>query len=352
MEFEATPPDFGTLLRGGSSWDIFATGEVDLRAGEKLERLLVQKSVPNGSELHVHSPGGSLIGGMNLGRVIRSHNLITHVGKKGKLENGFQHTEDGHCMSAAALAFLGGEFRFVGDNSRYGVHRFTLEERSSRGIDDAQILSASVVEYIRSMEVDTELFSIASDCPANDILELPTATMKRLNVINNGLKPARWTIESLEQVLYLKGERDTIYGMQKFLLILPSRDKMYFHIIFDGGPNAEEIMLMDTDRLSIDGELIPLHELRILRVSDHGRINLLYQITPEILIKLRTAKRLGFHLQHLPEAAMFVGYESFPFEEGSAKLPGLLDVYFRDPDSREKSLRTAWQTTASTTTKS
>jgi hypothetical protein len=349
MDFEATPPDLGTLLFGGSSWDIFATGEVDLRAGEKLEQLLAERSIPNGSELHIDSPGGSLIGGMNLGRVIRSHNLITYVAKKGKSEGGFQKTEDGCCMSAAALAFLGGEFRFVADASKYGVHRFTLGEPSARGIDEAQMLSASVVEYILSMGVDAQLFSIASDCPADEILELPTATMKRLSVINNGLKPAKWTIESLEGVLYLKGERDTIYGIQKFLLILPSREKMYFHIIFDGGHTTEDIMQMDTDHLSIDGQLVALRELRIQRVNDHNRINLMYYMTPEILIKLRTAKRIGFYLQHLPDAATFVGYDSFPFEEGAAKLPGLLDVYFREPDAREQSLRTAWQGVAITT---
>jgi hypothetical protein len=341
MEFEATPPDHATLLRGGSSWDIFATGEVDLYAGDNLERLLAEKSIPDGSDLHLSSGGGSLVGGMNLGRVIRSHNLITHVAKKGPFEDGFQLTEDGHCMSAAALAFLGGEFRFVRETSKYGVHRFTLDEPSARGIDDAQILSASVVEYIRSMGVDAELFSIASDCPSDDILELPPGTMKRLNVVNNGVKPAKWTIESIEGGLYLKGERDTLYGIQKFLLVLPSQGRMYFHIIFDGGQSAEDIMRMDTDRLSIDGELIPLHDLRILRFNDYGRINLMYHVTSEILTKLRTAKRIGFHLQHSPDAPMFVGYDNFPFEDGATKLPGLLDVYFRELDSNERSLRPA-----------
>jgi ATP-dependent protease ClpP protease subunit len=339
MEFEATPPDFATLLRDGYGWDIFATGEIDLQAGENLERLLAQKSIPNGSQMHIHSPGGSLVGGMNLGRVIRSHNLNTDIAKKGKFENGFQHTEDGYCMSAAALAFLGGEFRFARATSKFGVHRFTLGEPSAHGIGDAQLLSASVVEYIRSMEVDTELFSIASDCPADDLLELPLATMKRLCVVNNGIKAAKWTIESIEGALYLKGERDTFYGMQKFLLIFPSQERMYFHIIFDGGQNTDEIMQRNVDRLSIDGEYFALHELRIKRVNDHRRINAMYHVTPEILIRLRTAKTIGYHLQHFADSAMFVGYDSLPFEEGAAKLPGLLDVYFREPDPNERSLR-------------
>jgi hypothetical protein len=98
-------------------------------------------------------------------------------------------------------------------------------------------------------------------------------------------------------------------------------------------------MQMDIDRLSIDGELIPLRELRIQRVNDQRQINVMYRVTPEILTKLKTARQIGYHLQHSADAPMFVGYDSFPFEEGAAKLPGLLDVYFRDPDPNERSLR-------------
>jgi len=50
-----------TRLRGGWSWDIFATGAVDLKAGENLELLLAEQRIPDGSQLHIHSPGGSLI---------------------------------------------------------------------------------------------------------------------------------------------------------------------------------------------------------------------------------------------------------------------------------------------------
>jgi hypothetical protein len=330
MDFEALPPDMVTRLRGGWSWDIFATGEVDLKAGENLELLLAEQRIPGGSQLHIHSPGGSLIGGMNLGRVIRAHGLITHVGRKGARENNFQDELEGHCMSAAALAFLGGEFRFVAPKSRYGVHRFTLNDSSPRAADEAQILAASVVEYIRSMEVDVELFSIASDCPPNDILDVPPETMKRLNVVNNGIQRAKWSIESKEDMLYLKGERDTIYGIQKFLLVFPSKGNIFFYVIFGGGQSAESILLMEVDQLSIDDEIFPLPDLRVSRFDDNGRINAMYQMTPEILTKLRSAKMLGYHLQHSTDAPMFVGFDGFPFQDGAAMLPGLIDVFFRE----------------------
>ena len=74
---------------------------------------------------------------------------------------------------------------------------------------------------------------------------------------------------------------------------------------------------------------------------DHNRVNLMYHVTPEILTKLKIAKRIGYHLQYFEEFATFVGFDSFPFEDGAKKLPGLLDVYFREPDPREQSLRAA-----------
>jgi hypothetical protein len=82
-----------------------------------------------------------------------------------------------------------------------------------------------------------------------------------------------------------------------------------------------------------------LQDLRIQRLSDNGRINLMYHVTPEIISKLKIAKQIGYHLQYLPESATFVGFGGFPFEDGAKKMPGLLDVYFRELDPREQSLR-------------
>ena len=158
MKFDGMPPDLATLLRGGWSWKLFASGEIAASAGEEFESFLKDKNVPDGSELFLNSNGGSLIGGISLGRVIRQHGLITHVGKRGRFENGFQDWEPADCMSACAVAFLGGGYRFIMDGSKYGVHRFAFEEGEQRNFDAAQQLSASVVEYLREMEIDNHSF--------------------------------------------------------------------------------------------------------------------------------------------------------------------------------------------------
>jgi hypothetical protein len=128
MVFEGQPPGLIHRIRGTSAWTIFASGEIDANAGERFATFLATNNIPFGSDLYFHSHGGSLVGGMSLGRVIREYILTTNVGKKGKVENEFQHIEDGVCASACAIAFLGGDYRFVSGNSQYGVHRFTLHD--------------------------------------------------------------------------------------------------------------------------------------------------------------------------------------------------------------------------------
>ena len=44
------------------------------------------------------------------------------------------------------------------------------------------------------------------------------------------------------------------------------------HIIFNGGMDADDMLSMELDRLLIDSEYVLLHELRVSRFSDNGRI--------------------------------------------------------------------------------
>jgi hypothetical protein len=57
MHFEGRPPDLATLARGGWSWKLFASGQVDIAAGEKFQEFLMRHNVPRGSELYINSHG-------------------------------------------------------------------------------------------------------------------------------------------------------------------------------------------------------------------------------------------------------------------------------------------------------
>jgi len=111
MQFSAYPPTpIAEKLMGNNQWTIFATGEIDADAGKRLAKLIADKRIPTiSSLLYLHSPGGSLLGGMDLGRVIRNNLLVTYIGR---LNAAADIVEPGYCYSACALAFLGGEYRY------------------------------------------------------------------------------------------------------------------------------------------------------------------------------------------------------------------------------------------------
>jgi hypothetical protein len=82
MQFTAYPPHWThEKLMGDIAWRIFATGEIDANADKRLAALITSKTIPQASLLFLHSPGGSPVGGMALGRLIRANRLHTFIGQ-------------------------------------------------------------------------------------------------------------------------------------------------------------------------------------------------------------------------------------------------------------------------------
>jgi hypothetical protein len=330
MEFRAYPPDATyERLMGSHAWRIFATGEIDQAAAQRLAALIANSNIPMASTLYLHSPGGSLVGGMMLGRVIREHKLATYVGQFDPARK-YVSAEPGFCYSACATAFLGGEFRYWTDGSVYGVHRFFWKSHSDSDADDAQIVSSAVVEYIRSMGVDTKIFALASQAGASEVITPSHDVLLALNVVNDGRKPARWTIESMAQGIYLKGEQETDNGTNKFMLAcIASEPTMFLYAIFDAGMNAGEVLTFPVNWLFLDQYPVRMDNQLVKKENVNGKINLVYQLNTNLVTAISRAKRVGVGLQAGVGGAVFAGFDSMPFEQGAAKLSGFSTVCAR-----------------------
>jgi len=326
MRFVALPPaPLIEKLMGDHAWSIYAAGEIDADAGKRLDALIVEKKIPGASLLFLNSPGGNLLGGMALGRVIRENALYTYVGQFNSSST--TDTKPGYCYSACALAFLGGKYRYLIKGSVYGVHRFFWKGHSSNDADIAQILSAGVVEYIRSMGVDTKLFALASQAGASEAVTPSEDELLALNVINNGREPAKWTIESIPGAIYLKGEQETAIGMNKFMLTCPAKGPMYLYAIFDAGQNTDEVMTWYVNWLFLDGTQSEIEDHLINKTVTNGWINLIYRVDDGLLAAIAKAKStVGIGLSPTPGAAIFNGFSDMPFRDGAMKLPGFLQV--------------------------
>jgi hypothetical protein len=166
----------------GTAWTIFGDGVIDEGTTDRLQIFLTSHKVPYSSSINLNSDGGSLAEGIKLGRLIRQSQLFTYVGRSG---DKIYDIKSGECYSACALAFLGGVFRFNHKGSLYGVHRFysspTTETITS---DNAQIISAAIIEYIQTMGVNPSLFTFMTQAGSNEIKLLSDKEQLHLNVVD------------------------------------------------------------------------------------------------------------------------------------------------------------------------
>jgi hypothetical protein len=94
----------------------------------------------------------------------------------------------------------------------------------------------------------------------------------------------------------------------------------------DKAPN--DATKMAVDWLVADDELIAAKDYRIFRFNDWlNKLRILASI--DFLAKISQAKLVGLCLQFADDAPTFLGFNNLPFEEGAAKLPGLLTLYHR-----------------------
>jgi hypothetical protein len=318
----------------GNLWVIYADGLIDPGATARLRDFLTMNNVPHRSQLILNSDGGSLSEAMRLGKLIRENDLMTEIGTKSNLNAGvngkpWYETNPGECYSACALAYLGGKYRFISPDSVYGVHRFHSASRDLDA-DDAQILSGTVVQYIRDMGVDPALFTLMTEAGPSEIIRVPRDVLTKLNAVNNGEGPTVWSIEAPPNVngMYLKGERETWRGMNKFMLVCASKEPISLMVLYYGEGRGREIVNTFTAHvLFIDNNVIPITNLLYNKPKlrlDNDVVSATYLLSENLLKKIAIATTVGVGMQPSANSRTFMGFIGMPFADGSRKLPGFL----------------------------
>lgn len=215
LTLNAEPPSMAsTALLGRTAWNLYIDGEFSSDSPDIIEKELKRLS-QFGVSVYLNSPGGDLLGGIKIGKLIRKYAIDTSIGRK-YLNN--KKVQPGVCFSSCALAYLGGYFRYISLDSKYGVHRFSKETKpSDTDLDTAQIIAASINNYLREMDIDTGLYELMSVAGKDQIYILNPDELENLNVVNNGRNKSDWTLEVIEGGIYLKGVQRTRYGIGKLL---------------------------------------------------------------------------------------------------------------------------------------
>lgn len=186
---------------------------------------------------------------------------------------------------------------------------------------------------MRDMGVSPELFNYMSRAGAADVVRLTEADMKRLNVTNGGIQATVWTIESRvanngSTAVYLKGERETWRGINKFMLACMPGAKIVLYVVYDPEGRGDEVIeLLNAHSLMVDDKPVPISDYQINRTElVNGWINARYLLTPELIQRISTAKTVGILMQASYQAPLFMGFADMELGEGRSKLLGLLNL--------------------------
>jgi hypothetical protein len=322
LSIKGFPPELPIAI-GGNSWFLFLDGVIDSEAPKRFEQYITQNDIPDRSIVYLNSPGGSLIAGLELGRLFRKYGLSTDVGQKSPTSNKRFDIAAGGCYSACAYAFLGGQFRYLTNGSHYGVHQFRSTGQEPAGEGDTQIASAEIKEYVRSMDVDPELFGLSVSAGPDGMFEIDKPTLERLNVVNNGRTRPIWSIQGAAGNLYLKGERITEEsGINKFIIYCNNRQTI-LHAIFETLGRDSELMDMSAHSLLIDNQVYPLNA--VSKQIQNGFFNVEYKLSMKEISALRRAENVGVSIRFSSEAPIFFGFEGMPVGDGRQKLIGMLN---------------------------
>jgi hypothetical protein len=165
---------------------ILATGQIDRETPKQFKSFA--QDFPRGTWVAVSSPGGNLIGGMQLGLAIRELGFNTTIG------NTDYSPPD--CLSACAYAFAGGVSRKLTPGSRYGIHQFRGHEQVIN-TEDTQKISATLAKYLDAMGVDRKLLDYAQMTSSDKVTVLTLAQAQQLRVDTAGQTSyGRWRIEA------------------------------------------------------------------------------------------------------------------------------------------------------------
>jgi len=185
LSIEAVPPD---ELPGGHAtrrWTLYLDGYFEARASQRLAEFVDRLGIGQ-ADVYFNSPGGSLIEGMAIGRLLRQRGYESHVGAR---TADAARPASGVCYSACPFAFAGGTRRHLDANSALGVHR---AENRVPVPDEAAFerrLSQQATAYLAEMGVSRELFAMMSDVPQDQIRLISLDDAERMGLVNAKSRP-------------------------------------------------------------------------------------------------------------------------------------------------------------------
>lgn len=151
---------------------VYAEGQITDGTAARFRTFLASNPLPEGTWIWLMSGGGNLDEGLELGKLIRERKFNTGVTRE--------------CFSSCTFTFLGGVKRSMLSWDMYGVHQFSFRSapNADTAASDAQKVSVTLYNYVRSMGVDTRLIDEMVKADQTQVNSLSVDRLRALKVVN------------------------------------------------------------------------------------------------------------------------------------------------------------------------
>jgi hypothetical protein len=163
-------------------WLIYLDGYFDAQSASRLSDVLADRRITSAA-VYLNSPGGSLLEGMAIGRLLREHGFDTSVGKRGA--NPLQPVA-GVCYSACPFAYAGGAQRTLVAGSVLGVHRAGNRVPVPDEAAFERRVGQDATRYLNEVGVSPQLFELMMQVPPGEIRLLDRGEAVALRLVNAG----------------------------------------------------------------------------------------------------------------------------------------------------------------------
>lgn len=332
MQFFYTDPQTELERLFGGYHHVNAIGPIAPGDDKKFEVFLNSSTPPPRTTIYIDSLGGNVDAAINIGRLIRESWFATSIGQyRLKPKTDFPLVErefiSGKCMSAATLAYLGGRLRYFDNDSEFGVHQFSFKDPSPDDLPLSQRLSAKIAKYISEIGVGPEFLELTASTPGDEINLLSERKLRSLNVITGGQTEARWSTESKRNMIYVKGERDSIYGHHKVMLTYAKETGFMFWAVIEAQGREEELTKFGLVEIVLNGEETRIDVSSICERGVFGNyVNILTKLDEDQARLVANSDSFGVQVRFSSEAEMFLGISAVSTEGGREALTTLFNT--------------------------
>lgn len=296
---------------------ILAEGVIDKDSARRLADFLANESahaphyLPPSPVIAFNSPGGDLVGALELGRYIRKQNFDTYLAPKyervprgpdgndllGQTE---VFVKDASCASACAFAFVGGVNRWVAPEGRLGVHQFAGATEDA-GEASSQVIVVVLAAYLQDMGVDRSLLDIASLVPPQTVHWLSRDDLHKLRVDNMKDVTSPWALRALPDGTILGVSSQELPGAQSrvSLSLMKSQGQSVLVVEFTPGRkyrgSAQDALECyqseEPVTLKVDGFHAAAFDAVIWKIVS-GSVVTILPLSDSLSARLRTGKNL------------------------------------------------------------